>query len=83
MSPPDGWDVWQQTIARTHRPGQKADEVTVDVLIGCREHVKAWRSAIAGTYAARDTVGGTPKLLLADVQFPSDEEVKGFRGARW
>jgi len=83
VSPPDGWDVWQQTIARTHRPGQKADEVTVDVLIGCREHVKAWRSAIAGTYAARDTVGGTPKLLLADVQFPSDEEVKGFRGARW
>jgi hypothetical protein len=83
VSPPEGWDVWQQTIARTHRPGQAADEVVVDVLVGCREHVAAWRKAIAGTLATRDTVGGTPKLLLADISFPSDEELAQYRGARW
>ncbi len=80
VSPPDGWDVWQQCIARTHRPGQKADEVIVDVLVGCREHVNAWRKALAGTHAARDTVGGTPKILLADV---SGFDFDGMRGARW
>jgi hypothetical protein len=83
VGPPDGWDALQQTIARTHRPGQKADEVIVDVLVGCREHVNAWQRAVAGTHAARDTVGGTPKLLLADVTFPSDDEIRRFVGARW
>ena len=83
ISPPDGWDVWQQCIARTHRPGQQADEVIVDVLLGCREHLSAWRKAVAGTHAAVDTVGGTPKLLLADVDFPAESELSGLRGARW
>lgn len=84
VSPPEGWDVVQQTIGRTHRQGQPEDEVIVDVLMGCREHVKAWRKAVAGTHAARDTVGGTPKLLLADVSgFPTEEEIATFRGARW
>ncbi len=82
-SPPEGAKVWQQMIARTHRPGQTADEVVVDVLVGCREHVKAWRNAVSSTHAVRDTVGGTPKLLLADVTFPSDGEVERFVGARW
>jgi hypothetical protein len=83
VSPPDGADVWQQAIARTHRPLQKADEVIVDVLLGCREHVSAWRKAWAGTQAILDTVGGTPKLLLADVSFPSDAEIDSYRGPRW
>ncbi len=84
VSPPEGWDVWQQCIARTHRPGQKADEVIVDVLFGCREHASAWRKAVAGTIAAKDTVGGTPKLMLADVSgIPSDDEFARFGGSRW
>ncbi len=83
VGPPDGWDALQQTIARTHRPGQTADEVIVDVLIGCREHVSAWRKAVAGTHAAKDMVGGTPKLLLADVTFPSEAEIASLSGARW
>lgn len=83
VGPPDGWDALQQVIARTHRPGQRSDEVIVDVLVGCREHVNAWRKAVAGTRAARDMIGGTPKLELADVSFPTDDEIRGFRGARW
>ncbi len=83
VSTPEGPDVWQQAIARTHRPGQRADTVTVDVLVGCREHVSAWRRAVAGTHAIRDTVGGTPKLLLADVSYPDDAEIARYVGARW
>ena len=83
VSPPDGADAWQQLIARTHRPGQEADEVTVDVLLGCREHANAWRKATAGAYAIRDTVGAEQKLLLADIDWPTDEEVATYTGARW
>jgi hypothetical protein len=83
VGPPDGWDALQQCIARTHRPGQTADEVIVDVLIGCREHVSAWRKAVAGTHAAADTIGGTPKLLLADVSFPTESEIAALSGSRW
>lgn len=84
VGPPDGWDALQQALGRTHRSGQEADEVTADVMLGCREHMNAWRSAVAGTYAARDTIGGTPKLLLADLSgFPTDDELGRFVGSRW
>ncbi len=84
VSPPEGADVWEQLIGRTHRPGQTADEVTVDVLWGCAEHVNAWRKAVAGATAIYDTVGGAvPKLLLADVDVPADDAVARFAGARW
>ncbi len=71
-------------IGRTHRPGQKADSVEIDVLWGCTEHVNAWRNALAGTYAARDTTGSDDpaayKLLLADVVIPDTSRLGG---ARW
>ncbi len=82
VSPPEGWDVWQQAIARTHRPGQTADEVEVDVIWSCREHIAAWHKAWAGTLAARDTVGSDdvlPKLLLADVSLPDTSKLSGYR----
>lgn len=83
VSPPDGADALQQLIGRTHRPGQQADEVTFDVLLGCLEHANAWRKAMAGALAIRDTVGAEQKILLADVEWPSDEEIAAFRGPRW
>lgn len=87
VSPPEGWDVWQQAIARTHRPGQLADEVTVDVVWACREHINAWGKAIDGTIAARDTVGNDDprafKLLLTSPELPSPEELSRLSGPRW
>ncbi len=88
VSPPEGWDTWQQMIGRTHRPGQMSDAVEIDVLWGCREHIAAWHKALAGTQAARDTVGSdeaVPKLLLAlpDADVPDDETVSRLVGARW
>ncbi len=84
VGPPDGWDAFQQAVARTHRPLQKSDEVIVDVLLGCREHLSAWKRIVSGTQAAKDMIGGMPKLLLADVVgFPTEEESKNFLGDRW
>jgi hypothetical protein len=75
--------VWQQMLGRTHRPGQIADEVEVDVLLGCKEHANAWRRALSAAEAIRDTTGADSKLLLADVDWPSEDEIAGYAGARW
>lgn len=86
VSPPEGWDAWQQMLARTHRPGQTADAVEVDVLWGCLEHLRAWDKALQGTYTARDTTGSDDpaayKLLiaLANADLP---DTAGLRGHRW
>jgi hypothetical protein len=82
-APQEGPGVWQQAIARTHRPGQQADEVTVDVMLGCLEHAKAWRHALTGAFAVRDITGSEQKLLLADITWPSEGEIESWRGARW
>jgi len=82
-SPPDGWDAWQQAVARIHRKHYPGDVVTVDFLLGCREHHSAWLKAMAGTEAARDTVGAKPKLLLADLNVHDEFQVAQFRGWRW
>lgn len=80
VSCPTGAAVWEQLLGRTHRQGQKADEVQVDVLIGCVEHVDAWKRARAEAKMASDILGAPQKILIGDVN--------GFdgphgRGTRW
>lgn len=79
----EGSDWWNQLIGRTHRPGQQDEVVTVDVLLGCAEHANAWRKALAGALAVRDTTGAASKLLSAKVFWPSDIEIASFKGPRW
>lgn len=64
-------DINEQLLGRTHRDGQEADEVHVDVLHGCREHHDAFYRAVDGAKAARDMLGHSQKLLLADIVFPN------------
>ena len=84
---PEGWDVFHQLVGRTHRPEQPAEEVIVDILLGCAEHNRAWRKACAGAYATRDTTGAMSKLLVAlesgVVEWPEHEEVISWAGAQW
>lgn len=77
---------WEQLIGRTHRDGQQADEVTVDVLFGCWEHFDAFEKARASAQMAHDTIGdpnSPPKLLLADIDWPTEIELARLTGARW
>lgn len=82
-TPAEGADLWQQLIGRTHRTGQRAPVVVVDVFAGCAEHVRAWRKANAGALSIRDTVGTQSKLLLADIEWPSEDEIATWSGPRW
>jgi hypothetical protein len=74
---PPGPSTVEQAIGRTHRDGQEADEVTVDILLGCAEHALAFDRALEGARAAADTLGHDQKLLLADICFPSTNHKKG------
>jgi len=82
-SPAEGSGWWNQLIGRTHRPGQKASEVVVDVLLGCAEHANAMRKALAGAGAVRDTTGAPNKLLSATFDWPDDFTIASFPGPRW
>lgn len=82
-TPMEGSDVWQQLLGRTHRPGQLAAEVSVDVFLACEEHARAWAKACNGALAVRDTVGAESKLLLADIEWPDADEIASWRGPQW
>lgn len=74
---------YEQGIARFHRPGQRADVVEVDVLLGCRENFDAIQTALAGAGAIHDTTGKKQKLLIADVVLPAEHEVNAWHTPRW
>jgi hypothetical protein len=67
----------EQLFGRTHRDGQEADTVTVDILLGCREHHDAFYRAVDGARAAADTLGHDQKLLLSDILMPDIDNRKG------
>lgn len=72
---------WEQLIGRTHRNGQTADEVTVDVLVGCREHLQSIPRALASSDVKKDLLGFEQKLRIADVTWPDTFQVRA--GFRW
>ena len=83
VCPPTSAAWWEQTIARTHRTGQEAEVVIVDVLLGCRENFDACMEALAGAAAIQEMTGKTQKLSLADVRLPTEEEIDALRSPRW
>jgi hypothetical protein len=74
--------TWEQLIGRTHRDGQAADEVTVDVLVGCFEHLNGMAQARESAQMALDMMGQPQKLLLADMDWPDVSPGMGYRWAK-
>ena len=68
IEPPTNGKAWEQMIARTHRPGQLADEVVVKVL----QHTEPFREAFEKAMLdARfmEAMNGQQKLLYATINF--------------
>lgn len=74
-SAPPGGDVWEQMIGRTHRDGQDADEVSVEVVLGCWEQWADFKQAIRDAEFSTDGLRQEHKLVIADLEIPSEEEV--------
>lgn len=60
--PPGSGDAWEQMLGRTHRSGQEADEVTVEVYRHTTEFKEAVESARRLAEYIQGTFGGTQKL---------------------
>lgn len=83
ISPPANGPQWEQLLARTHRDGQQADEVSFDVIMTCIEHYSALEQAQRDARYCHQTQGQLQKLLYADMVFPSEAELIVRKGPRW
>jgi hypothetical protein len=58
--------IWEQTIGRTHRPGQIADKVTVDIILASTGAIRAWAQAIEDAALIEETTSLPQKLKAAE-----------------
>lgn len=64
---PSGGDVWEQLLARHHRPGQASDEVTCYVYQHTRELWSAFTQALKDGCYIEDSTGQRQKLNVASI----------------
>lgn len=67
VMPPASGEAWEQMIGRTHREGQKADTVMVDVNLHTPVASAAWVTARRKALYQEETLGQRQKLLFATV----------------
>lgn len=58
----------EQVLGRTHRDGQKEDEVNFRVAFACTEHEADWYSTIDNARYIEQTTGQQQKILYADCE---------------
>ncbi|MHA1574435.1 MAG: hypothetical protein ACTSX8_10625 [Alphaproteobacteria bacterium] len=71
VTPSSSGKTWEQLLGRTHREGQKADEVTNAVYLHAEELLDAFRKAMSRAEYLEHTLGSKQKLLYADIGFKS------------
>lgn len=69
---PDALAAWEQLLGRTHRPGQTADEVNVEVYRHTFELSDSIKKAREYARYVKETMGGAQKLLDASFAFDVD-----------
>lgn len=69
----------EQLISRVHRDGQRADEVTVDVLAAVPEIFADFDKACSDARRATDMEGQEQRLCYADITIPAPQD----RAALW
>jgi hypothetical protein len=71
---------WEQLLGRTHREGQTADNVSVDIMIGCRENIESIEKSIDEAKMVNQLTDADQKLLSTDIEEMSNLNNKvGFR----
>lgn len=66
----------EQLLGRTHRKGQLADNVSVEVLLSCREHFDAMIKARSRAQYVQQTMGQTQRLIMADIPWPTKHAIE-------
>lgn len=83
VSPPANGQRWEQLLGRTHRTGQKADEVVCHVVVTALEHVTAFDQAKRQAAYIRDIQQKPQRLCYADIVYPDLDAITGRSGPRW
>lgn len=74
----------EQSLARTHRPGQKADVVRNWVYLGCGRHLASFvRAADVKAAFAGEILLTQQKLELARISLPTASELEARGHVRW
>lgn len=74
-SPMSSGDAWEQLLARWHRDGQKADEVSADVFSACAEHEQAFAQAQADAICIAKETLQDQRLCYSDVLWPETPDL--------
>jgi hypothetical protein len=65
----------EQPIGREHRPGQKEDDVFVDVFLGCRETWWTFDQSIRDARYIQETTGQPQRMCMATITASPEESV--------
>lgn len=79
VSPPASGTTWEQLIGRTHRYGQEADEIKIDVALKLPEQRAAFEQSLKDATYIQQTTKQTQKLLLADIDGGNHVSICGDR----
>lgn len=79
-TPPASGKIWEQTVSRTHREGQKEDSVTVEIYLHTSSFVGAFRQALADSKYIEQTTGNRQKLCYGTFVFDTYEDVPPEKG---
>lgn len=80
---PSNGSIWEQLLGRTHRDGQKADNVNVEVVFGCREDVEGFWRAVDDAEYAEEITGQAQKLVHADTRDVFHVDDLGTHASSW
>ncbi len=67
--------TWEQSVGRTHRTGQEAHEVTVEVYMHCNALWTAWNNALSEAQYVLDLTKQPQKILTATKDVLTPDEV--------
>jgi hypothetical protein len=67
LTPAASGKTWEQLIGRTHRMGQKADEINFYVFLHTPEFIDSWEKALIEAEYIYETTGQQQKLLLSTI----------------
>ena len=69
VASPSSGKKWEQLLARTHRHGQKAEEVNAEINLHAEELAASMRKAFGDAKYLEHTLGNRQKLLYANKNF--------------
>lgn len=70
LTVPSAGDAMEQLLARTHRPGQEADDVRFDLHLPCQRLRDSFGQALTDARYL-EAIQGPQKLSIADITFPA------------